>query len=91
MKVTKTVTVPAKTQVVFDYLKCELCENVSYKDDWEPDLYQVCEPSVVLREGYNYPGDYSVESTVLDICPDCFKKKLIPWFVSQGGSVRTED
>lgn len=90
MLVTKLIDVPAKTSEVFDHIKCELCGAVSYKEDWEPDQYQVEEPEVLLREGYHYPEDYSVKRTILDICPKCFREKLIPWFETQGGKVRTE-
>lgn len=43
---------------------------------------------VKLEEGTSYPEGGSYEGFILDICPKCFKDKLIPWFESQGGKVR---
>lgn len=91
MRVMKTVTVPERTEERFDYMKCELCENTSHDSDWSPGLYEVTEPEVSLREGSSYPeGDFT-KTTYLDICPKCFKEKLIPWFLEQGGAVRESE
>jgi hypothetical protein len=91
MKVMRTVTVPTKEEQQLDYMKCEICENKSSDPDWSPGQYEVTEPIVSLREGTSYPeGDYTT-TVILDICPECFRKKLIPWFEAQGGSVREED
>lgn len=32
----------------------------------------------------------NVEKEV-DICPDCFKNKLVPWLISQGAKIKQED
>ena len=90
MRKMKTITEPAKTREVLDYVECELCDARSGSDDWSPGLYEVTEPNVYLRKGTNYPEGSSIDTTHLDICPRCFKEKLIPWFVSQGGSTREE-
>ena len=88
MKVMKTEPVPATTATVLDYIKCELCDQTSPREDWAPRQYEVNEPEVSLSVGRNYPeGGYHTR-TVLDICPKCFKEKLIPWFLSQGGKLR---
>jgi hypothetical protein len=88
MRVLRTVPVPATIKQVLDYMKCELCENTSRSDDWSPSLYEVADPTVSLREGSNYPEGGSTTTVHIDICPNCFKEKLIPWFVAQGGSTR---
>ena len=38
-----------------------------------------------MKTGSNYPEGGSGEETTIDICPDCFKDKLIPWVESFGG------
>lgn len=88
MKVMKTVPVPATTREVLDFIKCELCERKHHDERWSPGIYEVSEPEVVLSVGTNYPEGSSIDRTYLDICPTCFKEKLIPWFVSQGGVPR---
>lgn len=99
MKVTETVEVPAKKVVRTAYFKCELCERTTTDpDNWPTgqhmagsgQVYDILETTVELREGYSYPGDYSAGLLILDICPKCFKEKLIPWFQAQGGTVREE-
>ena len=42
--------------------------------------------TVKLNEAMCYPGDCYGETTSFDICPDCFKDKLIPWIKSQSGA-----
>lgn len=91
MKTMKTVPVPATTRSVLDFVKCELCERTSHNENWSPQQYIVTEPDVRLRIGTNYPEGGDIETTILDICPTCFKEKLIPWFVSQGGTPRQEE
>jgi hypothetical protein len=91
MKFTKSHTVPAKTITILDHIKCELCEKTTDNEEWSPRPYEITEPQVSLKEGSNYPeGGYWI-TTVLDICPNCFKEKLIPWFKSLGGMPRRED
>lgn len=90
MKTMKTIPVSASTREVLDCVKCELCGQTSNNEDWSPRTYEVTEPEVTLREGTNYPEGGSITTTTLDICPKCFKEKLIPWFCSQGGKVRED-
>lgn len=40
---------------------------------------------VMLEEGYFFNSAATeIQRTTFDICPDCFKSKLIPWMESQG-------
>jgi hypothetical protein len=91
LKATKTIQIPAKTETVFDYLKCDLCGTISHDSRWSSRQYEVTQPEVTLRVGDNYPEGGNTKETILDICPDCFEKKLIPWFKSQGGTPRIEE
>lgn len=90
-RVTKMKDVPAEKVEVLDHVKCELCENTCTNDNWSPLQYEVTEPEVSLRIGKHYPEGGHAITTILDICPDCFQKKLIPWFQSLGGQVRQRD
>jgi hypothetical protein len=82
---------------------CELCKKRYPGDDWDKDCYEhldcgveqrvlrkkaAVKQDLKLEEGTSYPEGGSYEGFVLDICPACFKDKLIPWFESQGGVVR---
>ena len=90
MRVTEMIDVPASKKEVLAYIKCELCGAISKRDDWS-QIYNVTEPEVTLREGTNYPEGGCITTTRLDICPNCFKQKLIPWFVAQGGTPRVDE
>lgn len=74
---------------------CELCKTKYKDDDWGRKYYEHLECKATLEihleEGTSYPEGGSFESQILDICPKCFKEKLVPWFISQGGVVRNKD
>jgi len=87
------VTVPTHKELKLKFYICELCK-ITTRDyqQWPPaSNYEINETEVSLSTGYSYPGDFSRRSTVLDICPKCFKEKLIPWFRSLGGTPREEE
>lgn len=94
MKVTKEVPVTKMTRTVLDYMKCELCPATSR--DWrnwpggDDGGYSVNQTEVEMRTGYSYPECSSTTTVTLDICPECFKTKLLPWFKSLGGTPREE-
>jgi hypothetical protein len=66
-------------------LTCDLCKKESTGTDWSKEYYEECETVIKYRQGINYgmDGGYGTETTV-DICPDCFASKLIPWLELQG-------
>jgi hypothetical protein len=65
---------------------CDLCGKETPGLEWERGYYEVAETQVNIRTGNGYPdGGSGVESTV-DICPNCFREKLIPWVESHGVS-----
>lgn len=96
----KTKVVPAVAETTKKYVagvKCELCprkgqgEEFDGGGDYSDVSYEMLEVNVHLEEGSNYPEGGSASTTVLDICPDCFKSKLVPWFQEQGGTVRNKE
>lgn len=95
MKKLKTISVPATTKEVLDFFKCELCDNTrnNYRH-WpggEDGSYSVNTTEVQASTGSNYPEGSNITTVSLDICPDCFNTKLIPWFKLLGGEPRTEE
>ena len=65
-------------------MKCDLCGRAVRSDDWSKKAYGVADTTVEIEEGEHYPEYRCTETTSFDICPDCFKNKLIPWLKSQG-------
>ena len=77
---------PATTEEVFDKVTCDLCGN-----DIIEDQYKVDEVQVKHRTGDEYPeGGYGDEVSV-DMCGDCFDKKLLPWLREQGVEPKPEE
>jgi len=92
MKIIKKVLRPAYEEEVLDHLKCELCEATTMnEDDWGESGYDVLETKVSIEEGKRYPNDGWGVETIVDICPKCFKEKLLPWLISQGAKIRKEE
>ncbi len=76
---------------------CDLCGEEAENYDWRSNSYNVNETEVSVRikqkEGENCPpdgGGWGTEIKV-DICPDCFKSKLVPWLKSQGVEIKEKD
>lgn len=90
MKLTETVTIPERTVTRETGRLCDFPGCGKRTDDGK--IYEVKESEVRvevrLREGESYPDGGSGTEIEIDICPDCFRDKLIPWLQSQG--VRTE-
>ena len=69
-------------------MSCDLCRKTTTKHDWATGFYEVAETTVESKEGTSYPDGGSGTLYDVDICPDCFRDKLIPWLQSQGAAVR---
>lgn len=92
----ETVEVPAKTIERCVGRSCDLCgREAKGGDEWSLGTYEVNETEVSItvkqRDGDSYPEGGSGHFYDIDICPDCFKDKLVPWFVSQGADIERED
>ena len=90
----KKITVERK---VITKITCELCNTETPPNglqyttsaDWSGGrAFDVSRVEISLKEGKQYPEIDIITTHVLDICPKCFLCKLVPWFESQGGTVR---
>jgi hypothetical protein len=61
---------------------CDLCGDES-ETGWAPH-YSAFEATVRLRDGIAYPECGNGTEIEYDLCPTCFREKLIPWLESQG-------
>jgi hypothetical protein len=88
MRYYEEVQVPAKKQKVLTKTTCDLCGAEAKKGLWDSSIYEVNETVVEVtvrqKEGETYPEEGWGTDYKVDICPKCFKDKLIPWLESQG-------
>jgi hypothetical protein len=85
-----TPAVPETTKTVAGGVACDLCGRegkgtTEYGGGFEWGYrYEHELVTVSFKTGASYPEGGSGEKMRFDICPDCFKKKLVPWFAEQG-------
>ena len=72
--------------------KCDICGKIApWPDGWEKGPHDVAEVTLELREGRSYPDGGSGKKYFVDMCPECFKTKLIPWLSSLGCTLQVKD
>ena len=74
---------------------CDLCGAVAKRGDWTSSMYEIndvdIEVKIFQKDGRSYPEGGSGTEYRVDMCPDCFIEKLIPWLQSQGCSARRKE
>lgn len=92
MLVEKKVAVPAHTRIETDYIQCEICKSLTTDaGNWGGDRYGVDRVTITLEEGNRYPEGGTITTTLVDLCPKCFRDKLLPWLQGQGGQARERE
>lgn len=83
---------------VNEYVKsrrCDLCGTESKGSEWQKGCYEVAETEITVevrqKEGNSYPEGGSGTKYEIDLCPKCFKNRLIPWLKSQGATIQEEE
>lgn len=83
MKKYKTVEVPASTRQELLHRECDFCGKTSNSDDWDTGYYTTNETEIGIKikhsEGNNWPSGGCGEEFKCDMCPDCFRNKLVPY------------
>ena len=74
---------------------CDLCGEVAKSGNWESSVWDVAESEIEIEVRYKV-GREDMECSFgkkfnVDICPECFREKLIPWLQSQGCKTKFED
>jgi hypothetical protein len=77
-------------------VRCDLCGRTAPRPGhgqgtWGQYGGDVNEVTVSHRSGSSYPEGGSGETVEFDVCPDCFRDKLVPWLRSQGAEPRTTE
>lgn len=95
-----------KTKVCKEKIKklvkcsCDLCgkesaffKSYSNKHDWtkQGEMAEMKDTSLIECEvGHDGIVSKNTEKISVDICPDCFQNKLVPWLKSQGVKIKKE-
>jgi len=43
------------------------------------------------KEGSNYPEGGTGTEYEIDLCPKCFKERLVPWLKSEGAAIEEKE
>ena len=90
----KIITEPKEIEVLAN-IKCDLCGKIASGGDWGSSCYDVNEVDVEMtirhKEGYNCPSEGSGTETVVDICPECFTKILLPFLREKGANIEEHE
>lgn len=79
--------------------KCDLCgrpdKEKVFKSLWGEALWDINETEIKItirqKEGHNYPEGGSGTEYEIDLCPECFKNRLVPWLKSQGANIEEKE
>jgi hypothetical protein len=87
------VVVPEKIEERNSKKICDICKKESsyHSRNWGNDSFNVKEVEIKMNEGHAYPDGSFGEYIIYDICPDCFKNKIIPFMDSLGAKPRIEE
>jgi hypothetical protein len=87
--------VPAKTEKRLVERACDICQGKADRPGtghWEAaDTFAISRTTVSFEEGTSFPGDYNTETMSFDICPTCFKDKLVKFFAMFGAKPRNHE
>ena len=80
-----------QTSTVLIETTCDLCGRIAKDGNWERSLWEVAESEIEIeiktKDGVEYPEGGHGTKIIVDMCPQCFKEKLVPWLKSQGATV----
>jgi hypothetical protein len=80
--------------------ECDLCHAKSpnpdgWENNWIKGDYTLEETELTIavrhKDGYSCPDGGNGTEYEIDLCPKCFKERLIPWLKSQGATVERKD
>lgn len=95
MKIFEKKIIPEHETEILVGRQCDLCGRRSKNDDWDAGMYDVNDTeikvSIKQKEGSNCPEGGSGTDIEIDLCPECFKNRLVPWLRSQGARIEEQE
>ena len=81
--------------IIETVISCDTCGKKAKRGHWDSSVYAVENTEVTVtvhhESGKSYPGDHVTEKIRFDICPDCFRNKLVPYLQSLGATAEYKD
>lgn len=94
MRKYKEVTKPVTSNVLVE-LSCDLCGAIAKGEDWCSSRWEINDVEVNMevrhKEGSSYPEGGTGDETKIDICPQCFTSKLIPFLEGEGAFIESKE
>lgn len=96
MRIYETVTIPERVEDRLVKKRCDLCRRETDRiglneSSWTNSGFHINATTILVKitqnKGTDYPEGGSGTKYDIDLCPDCFKDKLIPWLRSQGAVI----
>lgn len=82
MKIFKKETIEHTKQIG---MVCDLCNKKSSNSNgWNTEPTEIAVSRMELTTGNTDHYYYNTTVLTFDVCPDCFRTKLIPWMKEQG-------
>lgn len=95
MKVYEEYVIPAQTSRRCVSRTCDLCGKVGKGGEWDAAVYEFNETEITVtikqKEGSRYPEGGTGTEIEIDLCPDCFKAKLVPALQALGAKIEIKD
>lgn len=95
MKQYEDISIPATTRKCLEKVICDLCGKESKRTDWwrrtwDESEYDFQETELNCRIGEDYPEGRNYDEYEIDMCPDCFINRLIPWIEKENPQAKIE-
>jgi hypothetical protein len=94
----ETRNIPATTHKVIDKTVCDICKRETKGSEWEESTWHNDETDITVELSYEHRTSYGCdccggqsEKIIVDLCPTCFKDKLLPWLRSQGAQIQVKE
>lgn len=91
MRIMKTKEETREVEYI-EAVVCDLCgAKTSGNKPWAKGNHDAIEVDVCMRTWKHWPEGGSGEDIQYDICPTCFRERLMPWLLNQGAAPRIKD
>ena len=91
MRIMETRVVPATTRQVCVKRKCDLCGAEAKGGEWPHEDFHLNETTIKIEmthtEGSCFPEGGMGAACEVDLCPKCFRHRLVPWLNAEGASL----